>query len=405
MATVPLLVTHAEAEPVQGEDWEELFKGCDLEPRQVSGRLTLKGGAPLDGWTVSATSTRSSMAVSAREGLPVTTDSSGAFSYPAPVAGWIQLRIWGPWATTFYAEMSRRLTPDESVADFVVDGYLLQVPTDAVDSITAEPIIWSNEEIGRGWTDKPPTIIQSRGHGGTAKVLVHAGLDYLVTGHRPGRRPLVAIIEGDRPASIIDIDFQESLPSLATFKVTRPALAEVRLDPIRSPGAPVCTPRKIRADSAESYGVALPGRYMVRVTLPRASMVRDLFVAPAPPSEIVLRPGVDAAIVVTPLAAGAIELLSNLPSDLPRNLQRTEINVEIQASGTSDWHKVRLLTRTPGGRLVWSHRKTLHPSYVFARSWLPGKYRIRANLPGRVPVEASVLVEAGAVSKCTLVWR
>ena len=420
--TLTVLAPLAGATTRQADSWVKRFWGHKAEPRQVSGRLILKGGTPLVGWTVSGSATKSSMGVSATEGIPVTTDASGAFAYEKAMTGWVCLGVKGPWGNGCFSSTRAFLNPEETEAEIVVDAYLLQAQVRSMPGswrgFAAQPILRSNAFLGEGWTDLPAILFALKSHAGIAKSLVPAGASYLVTKQRPGKRPHVAIVDGATPASIIDIDFQESLPSLATFTVSTTGgepmdetNLKVELRPVWDPAAPVCTPRAVDLKTGTYRGVALPGRY--RVVSWVANRVRPLhFVeGAAERTEITLEAGKDTELTVSSAPAGGIEVYPNWPSDFARaaRLKPHGVRAEVRLAGTKEWEKTRLLRRS------WALTRApmaLGPmtvgldSFILERALAPGEYQVRLSLPDRVSEEATVTIRSTAdFTPCHLFWE
>ena len=419
-AAAAVLAPLAGAAIAQVDSWDQLFKSYKSEPRKVSGRLTLKGGTPLVGWTVSAAATKSSIEVSAREGLPVATDATGAFAYESAMTGWVSLDVNGPWASRCFGSMSARLTPEDVEAEIVVDAYLLQAEPSFGSGrhITAQPILRSHAELGVGWTAKPPMVVPFRASAGSAKALVPAGASYLVTKQRPGKRPLVSIVDGTRRASIIDIDFQESLPSLATFTVSTTyggpsgdLISMVELRPIWDPAAPVCTPRPIGLETGIYRGVALPGRYRVVAWVRNRGKAVHFVEAVAQQSEVTLEAGKDMALSISSAPVGGIRVYPNWPNDLAKDLRSEpcKVRAEFRLSGTKEWVGARLLHDSSGlvrAPLVFGRLALGRDSFVLERGLVPGEYQVRVSVLDRVSVEAAVVVGSRtSFTPCHLAWE
>ncbi|MFT5735395.1 MAG: hypothetical protein ACJA2W_002853 [Planctomycetota bacterium] len=412
----------ADASARQSKSWKDVVKNYELKPRQVSGRLTLKGGTPLVGWDVNGSATTQSMGVSAREGIGTKTDAAGAFAYDAPMTGWVQLQLDGPWTNHCFGSARRRLNPSETKAEMVVDGYLLQTPSEAdglIRQLTAQPIVWSNADLGGGYTDRPPMVVWFSARGGLAKALVPAGASYLVTKQRPGQSPLVAIIDGELPASIVDVSLQERHASLATFSVSIDGEAPqesgklmVELRPVFDPQAPACTPRPVNAAEGTYRGAALPGRYRVVAWVCGRKSATHFVQGASNGGEVTLEAGKEAALAISVEPAGGIKLYPHWPSDLPRGREPRAVQAEVRLSGpneTNEWSKVRLLTaswqlcRAP---VLFGRIPFRYDAFILEGALAPGEYQVRVSLPDRVSAVATVVVKSGGqFAPCHLAWQ
>ena len=336
------------------------------------------------------------------------------------MTGWVRLRVDGPWSNYCFAATGSQLTPPEIEADIAVEGYLLQTPSaesGRARLVTAQPILWSNAELGGGSTAMPPIAFGFRASGGFAKALVPAGASYLVTKQRPGESPLVALVDGTRPASIVDVRFQESIPSLATFTVSissedagSRSNLRVELRPIVDRAARVCTPRAADMESGKFRGAALPGRYRI-VAWVSGRKNATYFVEGTPgQGEVILEAGKEIALPISLTPAGGVEVYPHWPSELRESIDMEDraVQAEFRVSGTDEWMKARLLsdswslTRAPEqlGRMSWRRE-----SLILERPLPPGEYDLRISLPEGVSTEARVVIQAtGEFTPCHLAW-